>query len=242
MSSEKKKRCPYCGKRVPYFSAYMSRRKAEYTCARCGKESRVVISKAVIPAFLICMFISLGVMAAWFFMKMTSNPLGIAAVIFPLLVFLLISPKYVRFEALKKYKNSMEARKAGLEYSDSFSISSLDEEKSASLEATGQFKINTDIFNEIKSERSSSKDKGKIDSDEITSHSAEAEKAENKNYVPVIDPVSEDHSSVDAPLKKIHSDSSHISRTRHHYIPAAEPEEDEPEQKTGDRFSGNRRF
>ena len=48
MSGERKKRCPYCGKRLPYFSAYMSRRKAEYVCPRCGKESRVIISKAVI--------------------------------------------------------------------------------------------------------------------------------------------------------------------------------------------------
>ena len=88
MSSERNKRCPYCGKRVPYFSAYMSRRKAEYTCTRCGKESRVVISKAVIVTFLICALLSLGIMAAWIVTKMTSNPLGIAAVAFPLLIFL----------------------------------------------------------------------------------------------------------------------------------------------------------
>lgn len=76
MSGERKKRCPYCGKRLPYFSAYMSRRKAEYVCPRCGKESRVIISKAVIVNFLICAVISVLVIVAWIVTKSTSNPLG----------------------------------------------------------------------------------------------------------------------------------------------------------------------
>lgn len=241
MSAEKTKRCPYCGKRVPYFSAYMSRRKAEYTCVRCGKESRVVISKAVIPTFLICALLSGGIMAGWVITKTTSNPIGIAAVAFPLLIFLLISPKYVRFEALKKYKNSMEARKAGLEYSDSFAISSLDEEKTTSLESTGQFKINSDVFNKIKSERSAAKEQG--ESDNIKSHSEPIE-PEKQDYVSVINPVTEQHSSMDAPLKKIHSDRSAINRTRHHYIPAPLEEEEQTvtERSDTDRFSGNRTF
>lgn len=101
MSGERKKRCPYCGKRLPYFSAYMSRRKAEYVCPRCGKESRVIISKAVIVNFLICAVISVLVIVAWIVTKSTSNPLGVAAAALPLLIFLMISPKFVRLEALK---------------------------------------------------------------------------------------------------------------------------------------------
>lgn len=241
MNTERTKRCPYCGKRVPYFSAYMSRRKAEYTCVRCGKESRVVISKAVIPTFLICALLSGGCMAGWIITKSTSNPIGIAAVAFPLLIFLLISPKYVRFEALKKYKNSMEARKAGLEYSDSFAIGSLDEEASSSMEATGQFTINSEVFNEIKSERSAAKKQG--ETDDLNSHSSPQE-ARKEDYVPVIEPVREEHSSSDAPLKKLHSEGMPINRTRHHYIPA--PAEDEEqivtEKHDSDRFSGTRTF
>ena len=222
MSSERNKRCPYCGKRVPYFSAYMSRRKAEYTCTRCGKESRVVISKAVIVTFLICALLSLGIMAAWIVTKMTSNPLGIAAVAFPLLIFLIISPKYVRFEALKKYKNSMEARRAGLEYSDSFAIGSLDEEKNSALESTGQFKINAEVFNKIKSERSSAR-----------------EQAESNNIVSHSDHVGD--SSDNSPLKKIHSEGTRINRTRH-YILTPEPEEEQTDNNEGGKYSANRKF
>ncbi len=240
MSSERNKRCPYCGKRVPYFSAYMSRRKAEYTCTRCGKESRVVISKAVIVKFLICALLSLGIMAAWIFTKMTSNPLGIAAVAFPLLIFLIISPKYVRFEALKKYKNSMEARKAGLEYSDSFAIGSLDEEKNSALESTGQFKINADVFNKIKSERSSAREQA--ESNNIVSHSDHVgEKKPKERYVAVNENVRERHSSDNSPLKKIHSEGTRINRTRH-YILTPEPEEEQTDNNEGGKYSANRKF
>ncbi len=237
MSSERNKRCPYCGKRVPYFSAYMSRRKAEYVCSRCGKESRVAIRKAVIVAFIICAIISVGIFAAWVIMKMTSNPLGIALVALPLIIFLIISPKYVTYEPLKKYKKSMEARKAGLEYSDSFAIGSIDDEISSVSDATGQFKINADIFNEIKSERNSSKNQA--ESDNIVSNSDQIE-ARKESYVDVNDNVRASHSSDDAPLKKIHSEGARINRTRH-YIPVEEPEE-EPQKPSGDKYSANRKF
>ncbi|MED9968984.1 MAG: hypothetical protein UFA98_03095 [Ruminococcus sp.] len=221
---ERNKRCPYCGKRVPYFSAYMSRRKAEYTCVRCGKESRVIIIKAVIVSFIICLVLSLSIFAAWIIMKMTSNPLGIVAVAFPLIVFLLISPKYVRFEPLKKYKNSMEARKAGLEYSDSFAISSIDDEKTTVSDATGQFKINEDVFNKIKSERGASKEQA--ESENIVSHSDHVEATKpGESYVPVNESVRNRHASDSAPLKKIHSEGTRINRVRH-YIPAPQSEEE----------------
>lgn len=226
---ERNKRCPYCGKRVPYFSAYMSRRKAEYTCVRCGKESRVIIIKAVIVSFIICLALSLAIFAAWIIMKMTSNPLGIAAVAFPLIVFLLISPKYVRFEPLKKYKNSMEARKAGLEYSDSFAIGSIDDEKTTVSDATGQFKINEDIFNKIKSERSASKEQS--ESENIVSHSGQPEASQpEERYVPVNENVRSRHASGNSPLKKINSDGTRINRVRH-YIPTPEPEEETVTEK-----------
>ncbi len=238
MSSERKKRCPYCGKRLPYFSAYMSRRKAEYVCPRCGKESRVIISKAVIVNFLICAVISVLVIVAWIVTKSTSNPLGVAAAALPLLIFLMISPKFVRLEALRKYKNSMEARKAGLEYSDSFELSSIDDEISSSDNT--QFSIDSDIFNKIKAERSSAKKQ--TGTDDIVSHSDNIDTGEE--YVKVIQPVSSEHYSTDEPLKKLHSEGSPVRRGRAHYIPSipVEDEEDISEKPQTDRYSSNRKF
>lgn len=61
----------------------------------------------------------------------------------------------------------MEARKAGLEYSDSFELSSIDDEISSSDNT--QFSIDSDIFNKIKAERSSAKKQ--TGTDDIVSHS-----------------------------------------------------------------------
>lgn len=110
--NRKKQRCPYCGRRMSYINAYFSRRKAQYTCTRCGKESRVVISKIIIPVFIIVAVISLAIMGLWFLFKLLSNPLGILLVAAPLVIFLLFTPKFVYLEPLKKYKKSMEAKKS----------------------------------------------------------------------------------------------------------------------------------
>ena len=255
--NRKKQRCPYCGKRMSYFSAFFSRRKAEYVCTRCGKESRVVINKVIIPVFIIAAVISLAVIGVWFFMKWLSNPLGIALVAAPLLIFLLISPKFVQLEPLKKYKKSMEAKKAGIEFSDSLIAPEAGDDMDYAAE--GEFKINADLFNQIKAERTAPKgvkpgqeilsDSEKIETPEIPGASKPA-KAEN-NYVPVINPVSENHASTSSePLKKLHAEGTRVVRPRHYVeerVPQPEAEgleEEVREYKKPDtnKYSGNRRF
>ncbi len=235
-----KQRCPYCGKRISYFSAYFSRRKAIYVCPRCGRECRVVISKIIIPIFIIVAMISLAVIGCWFLFKLTSNPLGIALVALPLVIFGLFTPKFVQLEPLKKYQKSMEAKKAGIEYSDNFIYSELEDETKASSD-TGSFKINADVFNQIKAERSSGKDQ--TESDNISSSSVQPD---GESYVRVAANVSEDHAGSSAPLKKLHSEGAPVARPRH-YIPSQpepEPEDDVKEYKKQDtnKYSANRRF
>ena len=108
----KKKKCPYCGRRVPYSVAFSRRRKAEYVCKNCGRESRVVINRSVILAFIICAIISIAIFVLWVYLKLTYNPLGIVAIAVPLIIFTIISPRFVRFEPLRKYKKTMEAAQA----------------------------------------------------------------------------------------------------------------------------------
>ena len=124
----RKKKCPYCGRRVPYSVCFGRRRKAEFVCPRCGRESRVYISRSVIFAFLICAILSIALFVLWVYLKLTYNPLGIAAVALPLIIFGLISPRFVNFEPLKKYKKTMEAKRAGIAYSDNLAVSELDNE------------------------------------------------------------------------------------------------------------------
>ena len=234
----------YCSKRISYVSAYASRRKAEYVCERCGKESRVVINRKVIPAFVLAAVIAVAIMAGWIFAGLADNPLGILLVAVPLIIFTVISPKFVKLVPLKKYKKSMEARKAGIEYSDNLVTAELEENEGytfgASADTGSGFKINSDVFNTIKAERNAAREK--LMDDELISDSSEIKKPaeSSESYVPVIKDVSEKHSSDDIPLKKIHSDSSvNMTRTRH-YIPSQE--EKEPKKPDGNRYSANRKF
>lgn len=241
----KKQKCPYCGKRMSYFSAFFSRRKAEYVCVRCGKESKVVIAKIIIPIFVIAAVISLAIMGIWFLMNWLSNPLGIVLVAAPLLVFLLMTPRFVQLEPLKKYQKSMEAKKAGIEFSDNLASIEMNEETGMALENSVQFKINSDLFNQIKNERTTPKKQ--TESNDIVSDS---EKIGNENYVHVINDVREDHSGTTSyPLKKLHSEGARIVRTRHYIEPQPEADEagddsDVKEYKKPDtnKYSGNRRF
>lgn len=242
----KNKKCPYCSKRISYISAFSCRRKAEYVCERCGKESRVSINRKVVLAFILAAVMSVAIMAGWIFAGLAHNPLGIVLVAVPLVIFAVISPKFVNFVPLKKYKKSMEARKAGIEYSDNLVTSELDENDSlsfgASSDAGSGFQINSDIFNTIKAERNAAREK--LREGELVSHSSEIEKPDESqnedSYVSVIKNVSEDHSSADAPLKKIHSEGEHhVSRTRHYIPPQEEKEQKKPD---GNKYSANRKF
>lgn len=210
--NRKKRRCPYCGKGMSYFSAYSCRRKAEYVCGKCGKESKVVISKLIIPIFIIAAVISLAVMGIWFFFQMLSNPLGILLVAAPLVIFMLLSPRFVQLEPLKKYRKSMEAKKAGIEYSDN--LTALDfEDEVGSMDNSMQFTINADLFNQIKSSRKSP-NKDQTESKEITSHS---EQVTAPSEVSVIPNVSSEHGSTTSyPLKKLHAEESKPERHRHY--------------------------
>lgn len=238
------RKCPYCSKRISYISAYSSRRKAEYVCERCGKESKVVVNRKVVLAFLLSVVISVAIMVGWIFAGLAHNPLGILLVAVPFIIFTVISPKFVKFVPLKKYKKSMEARKAGIEYSNNLMTSELEENVGytfgASADTGSDFKINSDVFNTIRAERNAAREK--LKDDELISDSSEIKKPAEKSesYVPVIKNVSEKHSSDDVPLKKIHSETTpRMSRTRH-YIP--EQEEKEPKKPDGNRYSANRKF
>lgn len=170
-------------------------------------------------------------MIIWIIAGLSHNALGIFLVAVPLLIFTAVSPKFVKIVPLKKYQKSMEARKAGIEYSDNLVNSDIDDRGGATFEVSSDtssdFKINSDIFNTIKAERNAAR--VKLSDGELISNSAEIEKTAEFNkesdYVPVINNVSENHSSADVPLKKIHSDGERqVNRVRH-YIPDNEEKE-----------------
>ncbi len=251
------KKCPYCGKRISYVSVYASRRKSEYVCGRCSKESKVIINKSVILIFVVTALIALAIMALWIFLGLLNNPLGILLVALPFIIFTLLTPKFVYFEPLKKYKKSMEAKKAGIEYSDNLITSELDDSNtysfspvssspasSVSSDTGSDFHINSDVFNKIRAERTAARKK--LDGNDIISDSASMGSVKKDGYVPVKGDISENHVSTDVPLKKIHSENVHSTvRRNHHYISSEAESESrnvQPKRPDGNRYSSNRKF
>lgn len=237
----KKNRCPYCGKRISYTAAFSSRRKGEYVCSRCGKEMRVVINKMIILTFAGFAALALAIMAIWYFGGLSHNPLGILLVALPFIIFTLISPKFLNFEPLKKYKKSMEAKKAGIEYSDNLMVSEINSEPSNVSQDSGQFQINSDLFNTIRAERNAAREQMSRDA---MQQSAEIKEPTAKMpYVHVIDNVSENHSYDNVPLKKIHSEKpATASRSRHYISESETTPAKKPEKQATNRYSSNRRF
>lgn len=256
------KRCPYCGKRISYFSVFASRKKGEMTCERCGKNSKVHISRKIVVIFAIFVLLALAVMALCIFANILYNPFSIALVALPLIIFMFLSPAFVSYEPFKKYKPSMEARKAGIEYADNLTADEFEikepvtifssEKNSPAIEPeiaddSSNFVINSDVFNKIKAERNAARIE--INSNNDDDKTKAVSTVEKKNYVSVINNVSENHASTGAGLKKIHSDSElHSVRRTRHYIGEQEKIESETTQKDekrrqdSNRYSANRKF
>lgn len=236
------KKCPYCSKRISYGSVFSSRQKAEYVCDRCKKESKVTIDRTIYIAFALAASISVAIMAGWILAGMSSNPLGILLVALPLIVFTFISPNFLKFEPLKKYKKSMEAKKAGIEFSDNLVSAELEDESplfGISTDSSSEFTINNDVFNKIKAERNAAREK--LSNNELISNSSDI-KVDKEKYVPIINDVRENNSSTDAPLKKIHSDGTRtVNRTRH-YISVDNDKVAENKKPDGNKYSANRKF
>lgn len=235
------KKCPYCGKRISYYSAFSGKSKGEFVCSRCGKESKVIVDRKIFLFFAVAAILSVAIGAGWIFAGMLSNALGILLVAVPLIIFYLFVPKFIYFEPLKKYKKSMEAKKAGIEYSDNLLTTELKESEKPTFlqnDNTGNFQINSDVFNKIREDRNAAREQLRENTNTIRQNLGE-----NSSYVPIINDVSEDHISTQAPLKKIHSETKEKINRTHHYIPIeSDSHENEKKKSDGNRYSANRRF
>lgn len=250
------KRCPYCGKRISYFSVFASRKKGEITCERCGKNSKVYVSRKIFFVFAVFVLLSLAVMTVFIVMDMLYNPLAIVLVAVPLLIFMLMTPMFVIYEPFKKYKPSMEAKKAGIEYADNLTADEFELTEPAAtftqpkntavkdseiISDDDSFNINSDIFNRIRAERNAARAG-------LNSDSGEEKTVQEKSVVSVIKNVSEDHASTGAGLKKIHSEShlQNVNRTRHYIHEQGQSEVDkqgdERHRTNENRYSANRKF
>lgn len=99
--------CPYCGKQVSYPTAFLIRRRGEYFCKKCKKESNVHINKTIWIAFFITFALSFLVLMYFIFMTDRENLWYILALVIPYIAFYLCSPMFVRLRPKKKFQDTL---------------------------------------------------------------------------------------------------------------------------------------
>ena len=100
-------RCPYCGKKISYFTALSIRRRGEYYCKKCKKESNVHIKKTIWVLFFATLVFALIILGYYLLITDRENPLFIFLVAVPFLLFYLFSPLFVRLRPKKKFQDSL---------------------------------------------------------------------------------------------------------------------------------------
>lgn len=100
-------KCPYCGKQISYPMAFLLRRRGEYFCKKCKKESNVYINKTILIAFFFALALSLAGLLYFLFMTDRENLWFVLIVLLPYLVFYLCSPLFVRLRPKKKFQDSL---------------------------------------------------------------------------------------------------------------------------------------
>ena len=246
----KVKKCPYCGRRIAYFNIFLDKRKGEYVCFRCGKESRIVVNKMIYLFFLIAILISAIITALWIGLGYYANPIGIFLVAIPLFMFYMLTPKFLKILPLKKYKKSMEAAKAAREYSTEMQFKknygnniSVQEATLTPISKEENFEINENIFTSIKSNRK----KPEITDNQINSGAVPQSTVvvrKDEKFVPIIENNKEAHasSSKDVPLQKINKP-IHEGRPVYYKEEVVQEAPIDKKKKTdGSKYSANRKF
>lgn len=217
----KGKKCPYCGRRISYPTVFHEKKHGIYECSRCKKESKIKTSKNLLIAFLAVILVVVLYVIYWIGSGLYTNVLGILPPAILLIVFYFCTPLFIKFVPLKRFLSTEEKKPEKPEPKEE-------------IYTAEEFVFDRKVFDEIKNKRHApSSVEEKID--RII--------AEEEQYVPVIEDVSEAHTSSQAPLKK-------MTRT---YTPEPAPtrvyEEDDVKpyipQKSkpaGSKYTANRKF
>ncbi len=235
------KHCPYCGRRITYFSTFHEKKRGLHTCTRCKKESKIKTDFRLIIAFIAVVLIVLMFMIVWFGSGNYNNFLGVIITAIILTIFYFMTPLFIRFVPLKKYReDSTYSEEYEYDY-DYDNISDADED-----DFSKTFTFNKDIFDQIKEKRNSTIAKNNTEPAEDIGQT----KVADKNYVPIIKDVTEAHaSSSSEPLRKVKTPSrsqyDYESRDNYDdeaavYVPRRERKINE--KPDGSKYTANRKF
>ncbi len=96
-------KCPYCGKQLTFFQAFVNRNRGEFFCNKCKKESNILIKKTLLIPFFIALLISLIILAVFLFMTEKTNLIFMLLVALPFVGFYILTPFFVVLKPRKKH-------------------------------------------------------------------------------------------------------------------------------------------
>lgn len=98
-------RCPYCGKKIGYFTAFSLHNQGEYFCPKCKKESNIIIKKTLLMPFISAVVVAIFILLAFLMFTKRDNLWFMLFIAVPFFAFYAITPLFVR---LKPKKNHMD--------------------------------------------------------------------------------------------------------------------------------------
>lgn len=105
--------CPYCGKKLGFWEAWLLRTQGEYTCTKCARPSNIKFQRLTYGMAAIVSVLGLGILLLCSLLMGQENLWGALLVITPFLFFIFLSPRWMYLEAFQPAAPRQAARPAG---------------------------------------------------------------------------------------------------------------------------------
>jgi hypothetical protein len=227
----KNKKCPYCGRRIPYTTLFHIKKSGTYECFRCKKQAKVKLSPVLLISFIAVFLCVVLFMILWCVGLNKANDFtGVIISAVVLIVYYFLTPFMINIVPLKKYVNKETPKQT--------------EEILTEDNNDYNFSFNRNAFDEIKRRKVEEKTAQNIENTRVNNKVDELiESIESESVVPIIENVSEAHSSSDTPLHKV----NHYQKNEYSYEPIEEddvkvavPKRDR--KPDGTKYTANRRL
>ncbi|MCH5303940.1 MAG: hypothetical protein J1E41_03670 [Ruminococcus sp.] len=231
-----RKYCPYCGRRISYFTTFHEKKRGIHTCTRCKKESKIKTDFRLIIAFIAVVLVVFMFMVVWMGSGNYNNFLGVIITAAILMVFYFSTPIFIRFVPLKKYRVQEEPKE---EFEYEYEPMSDDE----TFPEESKFTFNRDVFDKVKEKRNSTITRNNAENSDSIEHT----KIADKTYIPIINDVTESHaSSEDVPLRRVNTPSGNYTdyKTKENFDDEVSSyvQKKVPKKPDGSRYTANRKL
>ena len=214
----KGKKCPYCGRRISYMTVFHDKKHGVYECSRCNKESKIKADKKLLISYIILFLLIILYFIFWRTSSFYNNFLGIIPPIIALVAFYFCTPFFIKFVPLKRFLDDIERDKE-------------QEVATGNTVPEREFVFDKKVFDEIKNKRNApSSVEEKID--RIIE--------EEENYVPIIEDVSEAHTSSQSTLKRVHTPQPTYTQEPEVYDDDVKQYVPKKEKPNGNKYTANR--